>query len=78
MSEATGGFNYKLHDICPACAGSGEIEFDDGFDENGNLTPTYFVKCYRCKINVGKYQQPLDEMLELGKAIYFESEPDNG
>lgn len=68
--------NWKEKDICPACAGSGEIEFDDGYDENGNLTPTYLIRCYRCKVNVGKYQQPLDVMLELGKDIYFQAEPE--
>jgi hypothetical protein len=68
--------NWKEKDICPACAGSGEIEFDDGYDENGNLTPSYLIRCYRCKVNVGKYQQPLDVMLELGKDIYFQAEPE--
>ena len=68
--------NWKEKDICPACAGTGEIEFDDGYDENGNLTSSYLIRCYRCKVNVGKYQQPLDVMLELGKDIYFQAEPE--
>ena len=66
--------NWKEKDICPACAGTGQIEFDDGYDENGHLTPTYFVRCYRCPVNVGKYQQPLDVMLALGKDVYYTAE----
>jgi hypothetical protein len=70
--------NWKEKDICPACAGTGEIEFDDGYDENGMLTSSYYVRCYRCPVNVGKYQQPLDVMLALGKDVYYTAEADNG
>lgn len=73
----TEGFDYKKHDICPACNGAGEIEFDDGYDENGQITGSYFIKCYRCKVNVGRYQQPLDVMAELGKDIYHQAEPED-
>jgi hypothetical protein len=68
--------DFKKLDICPACGGTGEIEFDDGFDEDGQLTPTYMIKCYRCKVNVGKWHQPLEEMRELGKTIYIDAEPE--
>lgn len=72
------GFNYKEKDICPACGGAGELEFDDGYDENGQLTPSYFVRCYRCPVNVGKYEQPQEVMLALGKDVYYTAEADNG
>lgn len=71
-------FDFKKHDICPACGGSAELEFDDGYDENGQLTPTYLIACYRCKINPGKWHQPLDMMNQIGKGIYHETEPDHG
>lgn len=34
---------------CPMCWGHGTIIDDDGYDENGELTPEYEVTCYRCK-----------------------------
>lgn len=71
--------NWKDLDICPACIGTGELEFDNGYDEDGHeIIGLYFMKCPRCVVNRGKYTQPLEVMEQLGKTVYKETEPDNG
>lgn len=72
------GINWRERDICPACMGTGVIEYEN-YDNYGQPTMTTSeFKCPRCIVNVGKYVQPLEEMLKLGKSVYIEAEPDNG
>lgn len=62
MSEVMNGYSLKRDPAwgwtiacddmdkapCPQCVGSGEITDDNGYDENGHLTPEFQVTCPRC------------------------------
>ncbi len=44
---------------CPQCIGAGTITDDDGYDEDGNLTPEYQVTCPRC-LGKGTYRLEME------------------
>ena len=50
--DSAWGWTIAVDDIdkapCPLCGGTGEITEDNGYDEDGNLTPEFQIVCPRC------------------------------